>query len=199
MGRSVVLLERCHLSSIAGFGVWSKHQGHIVMRSCMVSDVGRTGVAVFNESLLVATDCDILRAGVHGVCVRHSTIAELTDIRITDSRARGVYVYNKANMSMLRCVVTGTQKAMPAVQVFATEPADGVTFRMEACRVHGNTGLGLRIEGCVDFTESDNVLEGVLIDIEGGDRSGEGRVDAAASAVPGLLTVAESPPTIHSP
>jgi hypothetical protein len=180
MGRSGVLLERCALSSTEGFGVWSKHQGHIVLRECIISDVGRTGIAGFNESRLVATGCDILRAGVHGVCIRHTTSAELIDVRIADSRARGVYAYQKARMSMLRCVVTGTLEATPAVQVSALEPGDSVDFKMEGCHIHSNLGLGLHIEGCVVLSHDPleavfrNVLDGVLIRIAA--RDGEASV-----------------------
>lgn len=165
MGSAIVHLDGCKLHSVAGFGVWAKHQAKVVMHECKLQHIGRTAVACFNDTSVDMSDTLISDCGVHGVCVRGKGKVSMVRSEVLDCETRGVYAYQKATVTMEECAISGTKDPEgPAVHAQAQLDNSTVTLKMTKCRVVDNAGPSVLIEGRVavkfrkNVTSTDAVL-----------------------------------------
>ena len=81
-GRGAIRLERCRVTSEAGFGLWLVQRSRAVLRECEVIDPGRTAVAVFNVAKVDVSKSKITGGDPHGVCARGEAYVAIRDSRV---------------------------------------------------------------------------------------------------------------------
>lgn len=151
-GRGAVDLERCVVSSEAGFGLWLVQRSAAALRGCEVQDTGRTAITLFNDASLSMDGCRVADATPHGICARGATSVSLTQSTVENAAVRAIYCYLSPSLVLADVVVSGTRDATAAaVQVEALRPGDAATVVADGLRLEANRGRGLSVAGNVDL------------------------------------------------
>eukprot|EP00629_Pelagomonadales_sp_RCC1024_P006811 CAMPEP_0119292964 /NCGR_PEP_ID=MMETSP1329-20130426/45155_1 /TAXON_ID=114041 /ORGANISM="Genus nov. species nov., Strain RCC1024" /LENGTH=241 /DNA_ID=CAMNT_0007293819 /DNA_START=104 /DNA_END=826 /DNA_ORIENTATION=+ len=127
-GKGAVTLERCRVTSEAGFGLWLVQRSSAALRGCEVYDTGRTALTVFNHARLEMASSTIRGAKPHGVCARGETSVAIEDSRIVDCGDRAIYMYMSASLALVDSVVSANARAAAAVQVEALRDGDAIAL-----------------------------------------------------------------------
>lgn len=176
--KSKAWLERCTVTSHAGFCCWAVQKASMDLEGCHLEAPLRSAVVCFGQAKFDGRSLTIANVGVHGVCARGECHIRLVDSSILDSAVRGLYAYANAAVCLEGCTVRGTARPdMAAIEVSSAEvvasailndnsgeTAKGKTNKkkkknvviqkassliMNECHVIDNAGVGVRIRGGV--------------------------------------------------
>ena len=152
-GKGAVALERCAISSEAGFGVWLAQRASASLTDCEVAGTGRSAVTLFNDAALTMDGCRVADAAPHGICARGSTAVTLRRSVVANAAVRGIYCYLSPAVALHDVVVSGTRDATAAaIQVEALRPGDAATLVVDGVGLDdGNRGRGLSVAGNVEM------------------------------------------------
>ena len=146
-GRGAVRLERCRVTSEAGFGLWLVQRSRAVLRECEIIDPGRTAVAVFNVAKVDVSKSKITGGDPHGVCARGEAYVAIRDSRVVGASDRACYAYMSARLDLARTEVAANDPSAAAIQVEALRPGDATRLVLddvvvsEATRGRGSPSL----------------------------------------------------------
>ena len=183
-GRGAIRLERCRVTSEAGFGLWLVQRSRAVLRECEVLNPGRTAVAVFNVAKVDVSSSTIagaesvsnvpyaidailsLYAGgdPHGVCARGEAYVAIRNSRVVGAADRACYAYMSARLDLARTEVSANDATAAAIQVEALRPGDASRLVLDDVVVSEATrGRGVSVAGKVSVTlEGSNELRGPI-------------------------------------
>ena len=163
-GRGAVRLERCRVTSEAGFGLWLVQRSRAVLRECELIDPGRTAVAVFNVAKVDVSKSTITGGDPHGVCARGEAYVAIRDSRVVGASDRACYAYMSARLDLARTEVSANDATAAAIQVEALRPGDAARLVLDDVVVSEATrGRGVSVAGKVAVTlEGSNELRGPI-------------------------------------
>ena len=163
-GRGAVRLERCRVTSEAGFGLWLVQRSRAVLKECDVVDPGRTAVAVFNVAKVDVSKSTITGGDPHGVCARGEAYVAIRDSRVVGAVDRACYAYMSARLDLARTEVSANDATAAAIQVEALRPGDASRLVLDDVVVSEATrGRGVSVAGKVSVTlEGSNELRGPI-------------------------------------
>ena len=163
-GRGAIRLDRCRLTSEAGFGLWLVQRSRAVLRECEVVDPGRTAVAVFNVAKVDVSKSTIAGGDPHGVCARGEAYVAIRDSRVVGAADRACYAYMSARLDLARTEVSANDATAAAIQVEALRPGDASRLVLDDVVVSEATrGRGVSVAGKVAVTlEGSNELRGPI-------------------------------------
>ena len=163
-GRGAIRLERCRVTSEAGFGLWLVQRSRAVLRECEVIDPGRTAVAVFNVAKVDVSSSTIAGGDPHGVCARGEAYVAIRDSRVVGASDRACYAYMSARLDLARTEVSANDPSAAAIQVEALRPGDAARLVLDYVVVSEATrGRGVSVAGKVPVTlEGSNELRGPI-------------------------------------
>ena len=163
-GRGAVRLERCRVTSEAGFGLWLVQRSRAVLRECEIIDPGRTAVAVFNVAKVDVSKSTITGGDPHGVCARGEAYVAIRDSRVVGAADRACYAYMSARLDLARTEVSANDATAAAIQVEALRPGDASRLVLDDVVVSEATrGRGVSVAGKVAVTlEGSNELRGPI-------------------------------------
>ena len=163
-GRGAVRLERCRVTSEAGFGLWLVQRSRAVLRECEIIDPGRTAVAVFNVAKVDVSKSKITGGDPHGVCARGEAYVAIRDSRVVGASDRACYAYMSARLDLARTEVAANDPSAAAIQVEALRPGDATRLVLDDVVVSEATrGRGVSVAGKVSVTlEGSNELRGPI-------------------------------------
>ena len=163
-GRGAVRLERCRVTSEAGFGLWLVQRSRAVLHECDVIDPGRTAVAVFNVAKVDVSKSTITGGDPHGVCARGEAYVAIRDSRVVGAADRACYAYMSARLDLARTEVSANDPSAAAIQVEALRPGDASRLVLDDVVVSEATrGRGVSVAGKVAVTlEGANELRGPI-------------------------------------
>ena len=163
-GRGAIFLERCRVTSEAGFGLWLVQRSRAVLRECEVIDPGRTAVAVFNVAKFDVSKSTITGGDPHGVCARGEAYVAIRDSRVVGAADRACYAYMSARLDLARTEVSANDPSAAAIQVEALRPGDAARLVLDDVVVSEATrGRGVSVAGKVAVTlEGVNELRGPI-------------------------------------
>ena len=163
-GRGAIRLERCRVTSEAGFGLWLVQRSRAVLRECEILDTGRTAVAVFNVAKVDVSKSTITGGDPHGVCARGEAYVAIRDSRIVGAADRACYAYMSARLDLARTEVSANDPSAAAIQVEALRPGDASRLVLDDVVVSEATrGRGVSVAGKVSVTlEGSNELRGPI-------------------------------------
>lgn len=165
-GRGSVKLQRCRVTSEAGFGLWLVQRARAVLHECEVIDPGRTAVAVFNVAKLDVSNSTIQGGDQHGVCMRGEAYASIRDSRVVGAKDRACYAYMSARLELVRTEVSADDATCAAIQCEALRPRDAAMLVLDDVVVSpDNKGRGCSVAGNVALTLlGSNELRGPIDD-----------------------------------
>ncbi|CAH0374838.1 unnamed protein product [Pelagomonas calceolata] len=163
-GRGAIRLERCRVTSEAGFGLWLVQRSRAVLKECEVVDPGRTAVAVFNVAKVDVSSSTITGGDPHGVCARGEAYVAIRDSRVVGAADRACYAYMSARLDLARTEVSANDATAAAIQVEALRPGDAARLVLDDVVVSEATrGRGVSVAGKVAVTlEGVNELRGPI-------------------------------------
>ena len=163
-GRGAIFLERCRVTSEAGFGLWLVQRSRAVLRECEVIDPGRTAVAVFNVAKVDVSKSTITGGDPHGVCARGEAYVAIRDSRVVGAADRACYAYMSARLDLARTEVSANDPSAAAIQVEALRPGGASRLVLDDVVVSEATrGRGVSVAGKVAVTlEGSNELRGPI-------------------------------------
>jgi hypothetical protein len=163
-GRGAIRLDRCRLTSEAGFGLWLVQRSRAVLRECEILDTGRTAVAVFNVAKVDVSKSTITGGDPHGVCARGEAYVAIRDSRVVGAADRACYAYMSARLDLARTEVSANDPSAAAIQVEALRPGDAARLVLDDVVVSEATrGRGVSVAGKVAVTlEGVNELRGPI-------------------------------------
>ena len=163
-GRGAIRLERCRVTSEAGFGLWLVQRSRAVLKECEILDPGRTAVAVFNVAKVDVSKSTITGGDPHGVCARGEAYVSIRDSRVVGAADRACYAYMSARLDLARTEVSANDPSAAAIQVEALRPGDASRLMLDDVVVSEATrGRGVSVAGKVAVTlEGSNELRGPI-------------------------------------
>ena len=156
LGKSIVKLRACNVTSSQGFGVWMVQRARVdITEGSVLHDCGRSGVVSFGQAQLTLNGSCIRASALHGICARGACRIALDDAQVTDTGVRGIYAYHNVTLQLARSEIRGTRDAAgAAVQVEALRPSDKCRLQLDAASRDqlddgSNQGKGLLVQGNV--------------------------------------------------
>ena len=150
-GKSELKLNRCTISSEAGFGVWLVQRSSVLLSSCELPGSGRSSVVAFDQSRVECVDTSILDAMPHAICARGQSRVIVRRCTIARAYSRAIYNYHNSTLDVSDSHVSGTRSdEAAAVQMDALRPGDASTLTIANTLFEGNAGGDLSVSGNVE-------------------------------------------------
>ena len=123
LNTSYVIVSKCSITSLYGFGLWGVQNAVIDVRECTITSTIRSGVVAFGNTKLTINNSLITNCGIHNICSRGNTVVTLNNCTISNGAVRGIYSYHSVKLNLSDCLITGTKCPLhAAIEVWCTVP-----------------------------------------------------------------------------